>query len=143
MSDFTIWEKRAHMCVYIPYHLGVQAGFNAGKYTTSGFAFFLINRHLQLYSGAAKYDTRVRELGEPRCLRLAEDVFSKRHAGARVVGLDGNRLDPALLDHDGIALGPLPAEDGRAVKGHVEHLGELARGVREEADLQSVSLRNL
>lgn len=59
---------------------------------------------------------------------------------ASVVRLDMNLLDLAVLRDQRIALAALVAENGGAIEGQVEGLGELARGVAQEANLdQAVS----
>jgi len=44
------------------------------------------------------------------------------------------RLDLAVLDNDGVALGAVASEDGGSVEGKVQGLGESSGGVGEEAD---------
>lgn len=45
-----------------------------------------------------------------------------------------DRLDLAVLDQDGVALGAVLAEDGGRVEGHAQLLGEFGVWVAEEAD---------
>lgn len=68
----------------------------------------------------------------PQSTRLSRLI---RTRGAGAVGLDGSRLDPAILDKNRIALGAKPAKDGRAVKGNVQGFGEGSSRVAEEAKL--------
>ena len=48
-------------------------------------------------------------------------------------------LHGTVLDDQGIALGAVAAEDGSAVEGQVQCLGEAEVRVSEEADLDTVS----
>ena len=68
-------------------------------------------------------------------LRAPKNLVGHRDAGAGVIGFDSESLHFAVLDDDSVPLGPVPAEDGRAVKGQVEGPGELAGRVRQESDL--------
>ena len=65
----------------------------------------------------------------------AEHLLGQRDVGARVVGLNSNRLDDTLLNDNGVPLGPVTTKDGRPIKSHVQHLGELAGRVGKEAEL--------
>lgn len=52
-----------------------------------------------------------------------------------VVGLHESLLNLAVLDQQGVALAAVVSEDGGAIEGNIERLGELAGGVAQEADL--------
>ena len=52
-------------------------------------------------------------------------------------------LHGAVLDDQGISLGAVAAEDGSAIKGQVQRLGEAEVRVSKEADLVTVSLSHL
>lgn len=52
-----------------------------------------------------------------------------------VVGLHESLLNLAVLDQQGVALAAVVSEDGGAIEGDIERLGELAGGVAQEADL--------
>lgn len=65
-----------------------------------------------------------------------ENVVGQRNRSARVVRLDVDGGDLAVLNHDCVALGPLAAkDDGGVAKAHVHGLGEGAGRVGQEADL--------
>lgn len=60
-----------------------------------------------------------------------------------VVWLDVRLLNGAILDNEGVTLGTVAAEDGRAVEGEIKTLGKSQAGVCQEANLkQSVSCNN-
>lgn len=52
-----------------------------------------------------------------------------------VVGLNESLGDLAILNKEHVALAAVVAENGAAVEAQVEGLGELARGVTQEANL--------
>lgn len=52
-----------------------------------------------------------------------------------VVGLNESLGDLAILNKEHVALAAVVTEDGAAVEAQVEGLGELARGVTQEANL--------
>lgn len=53
--------------------------------------------------------------------------------------MDGGNA--AVLDHEGVPLAAITAEDGGAVEGEVKGGGELRRGVAEEAELEYDEVR--
>lgn len=65
---------------------------------------------------------------------------SKRTVHTGVVGLDVGRLDFAVFNDKGVTLGAVLTKDCGALEGEVKVLGELARGIAEEADLQGGSV---
>lgn len=62
-------------------------------------------------------------------------IEERRTVETGVVGLDESLLDLSILNEKNVALAAVVAEDGAAVEAEVEGLGELARGVTEEANL--------
>lgn len=59
----------------------------------------------------------------------------ERTVESDVVGLDKGLLDLAVLNQKSVALAAVVAEDGGALKGDIESIGELSGGVTEEANL--------
>jgi len=66
---------------------------------------------------------------------LAQHMLRQRHRCARVVRLDVDRGDLAILDQERITLGTVATKDCAAVKGQIERSGELSGGISEETDL--------
>lgn len=90
-------------------------------------------------SGASEVESsKVLEESQRRKKRKKEGRKERKQltSEAGVIGLDKSLLDLPILDHKRVPLAPRPAKDGRAVKGQVERLGKLRRGVAEEADLR-------
>lgn len=67
-------------------------------------------------------------------MTLTEHLLGSGNVETGVVGLDESLLDLSILNEKNVALAAVVAEDGAAVEAEVEGLGELARGVTEEAN---------
>jgi len=65
-------------------------------------------------------------------------VWGDHTIDAGVVGLDEDLLDFAVFNFQGVALAPPVPKDRRAVEAKVERLGEPARWVTQESDLDIV-----
>lgn len=65
---------------------------------------------------------------------LSENLIGQRHTRARVIRLDVERFDLAILNDDGVALGSVASEDGGSVEGKVQGLCESSGGIGEETD---------
>lgn len=68
------------------------------------------------------------------CYCLSKDLLGGGHVETGVVGLHESLLNLAVLDQQGVALAAVVSEDGGAIEGDIERLGELAGGVAQEAD---------
>lgn len=68
----------------------------------------------------------------------------KHTVQSSVVWLNMCLLNGAILDNKGVTLGTVAAEDGRAIEGEVETLGEGQAGICQEANLErSVDYNNM
>lgn len=70
---------------------------------------------------------------------LTKDLLSNRDLNARVVRLDIDGGNLSVLDHKGVTLRPVTAEDGLVLEVHVNGLGELTGRVGKETELHVVS----
>lgn len=69
-------------------------------------------------------------------LRLgSKNLVWHGHIGPGAVRLHVHRLDLAVLDEQGIPLGPLAAKKRRRVEAQVQGSGESSRGISKEAKL--------